>query len=73
MLLFIRHAERGDNEFPQQTSEISYDPPINSASTHTISRTATELLHIFNHHHITTINVVCSKFLRCLMTAEKLI
>lgn len=28
MIVFMRHGERGDNEYPPVLSEIVYDPPI---------------------------------------------
>lgn len=40
MIIFIRHAERGDNEIPQKLSEVSYDPPIIEASSDTIKKTS---------------------------------
>ena len=39
MIVFLRHAERGDNELPVELSEISHDPPIIKAAQHTIEAT----------------------------------
>lgn len=36
MIVFARHAERGDNEYPSRLSEIEYDPPIIEAGHATI-------------------------------------
>ena len=69
MLVFLRHAERGDNEFPNEFSEIPYDPPVTKSSKKTIKRTGEELLEIFRDQKIQKVNIICSKFLRCLMTA----
>ena len=43
MLIYMRHAERGDNEFPQLNSEIKHDPPITADSAATIAQAASEI------------------------------
>ncbi len=55
-----------------QHSEISYDPPITTESNETILKAASELIEVFRASGIVRINIESSKFLRCLMTAEKL-
>ena len=40
MIIFLRHAERGDNELPTKLSEIPYDPPITSEADTTIRQTS---------------------------------
>lgn len=47
MIVFLRHAERGDNELPMQLSEIPHDPPIITASKETIRKTSEELIQLF--------------------------
>jgi hypothetical protein len=46
MLIYIRHAERGDNEFPPASTEVAYDPPITKDSVHTIKQSADEIIQI---------------------------
>ena len=46
MIIIMRHAERGDNEFPREHSEISWDPPITKASAQTILQSSEEIAKI---------------------------
>lgn len=40
MLIFMRHGERGDNEYPPIHSEIVYDPPITEEAKISIKNSA---------------------------------
>jgi broad specificity phosphatase PhoE len=45
---------------------------VTTDSQATITQTAEELLDLFQKHKIGRVKIICSKFLRCLMTAEKI-
>ena len=43
MLVFMRHGERGDNEYPPIHSEILFDPPITEEAKSTMKTSAEEI------------------------------